>query len=126
MFGLAGGVGFVVDSTVLLLCLRALELGPLHSRAISFLCAMVVTWQMNRRFTFESAEPLLGEFARFVAANSVGAAINVAVYTAVILFLGSKGAIPVIGVALGSLAGMTVNFTLSSWLVFRRNRPLAP
>jgi putative flippase GtrA len=120
-FGLSGTAGFVVDSAVLVLCLRVFGLGPHVGRVISFAVAMTCTWQLNRRFTFRSTAPPLPEFARFVATNSLGALVNLGAYTAVIARFGTADPVPVLGVAAGSLCGMVVNYILSSWLVFRRH-----
>ena len=117
-FGLSGAIGFVVDSGVLLLCLKGFGLGPHVSRFISFAVAMTCTWQMNRRFTFRSTAPPLPEFGRFVATNSFGALVNLGAYTAVVAAFGAGGWVPVLGVAAGSLCGMVVNYVLSSRLVF--------
>jgi len=119
-FAVAGTVGFVVDASVLALGMKGLGLGPHAGRFLSFAVAMIFTWQLNRRFTFRSNAPPLPEFARFVATNSVGAAVNLGAYAVVIAVLGAGGFVPQLGVAAGSLCGMVVNYILSSWLVFRR------
>lgn len=119
-FAVAGTVGFVVDASVLAFGMKLLHLGPHVSRYLSFAVAMVFTWQLNRRLTFRSNASPLPEFARFVATNSVGAAVNLGAYAVVIALFGSQGIVPQLGVAAGSLCGMVVNYTLSSWLVFRK------
>ena len=93
-------------------------MGPYWGRCVSFLAAVSVTWLLNRKFTFASRALPGPEFVRFVTANAVGVAINFATYTLVIVLFGASGFFPVIGVALGSLAGLAVNFTLSRTLVF--------
>jgi len=121
-FGLVGVAGFIVDSSVLMLCMRTGLSGPYVSRIFSFAAAVTTTWLLNRRFTFASREAPGPEFLRFVAANSLGALVNFAAYSVFILCQGAVGGRPVLGVAIGSLCGLAVNFCLSNWLVFRQRR----
>jgi putative flippase GtrA len=55
---------------------------------------------------------------RFVTLNLFGGAVNYGVYAAYISMHAASSAVPAIGVALGSIAGMFVNFYLSRRLVF--------
>lgn len=121
-FGLVGVAGFAVDSGVLMLCLRFTPLGPYASRPLSFGAAVTTTWLLNRRFTFDSRDDPLPEYLRFIAANSLGALVNLAVYSLFIWVVGARGGRPVLGVAAGSLCGLVVNFCLSDRLVFRQSR----
>jgi putative flippase GtrA len=91
-------------------------------RIISYALASSSTWYMNRRFTFADSrnDNRLGEWMRFVALNLSGGAVNYAIYAAYIRMHAGSTMAPAIGVALGSLAGMLVNFHLSKRLVFNR------
>ena len=81
-FALAGAIGFAVDAGVLSAGL-ALGLGPGAARAPSFLAAVLTTWGINRRLTFETrAAASLREFGAYLAAMSLGLSINLAVYLA--------------------------------------------
>ena len=52
--------------------------------------------------------------------------MNYAAYAAYLHYIGRSGATPAVGVTLGSLAGLRVNFTLSGQLFFRKpNSPAA-
>lgn len=46
-FALVGTIGFLTDVTVLVIGMR-LGAGPYIARVISFLCAVAVTWLLNR------------------------------------------------------------------------------
>jgi putative flippase GtrA len=127
-FGMVGGVGLVVDTTVLYLCIYGLHLGFYVSRLISYLVAATTTWALNRIFTFKGAEsgPLYRQWAHFVAVNSFGGIVNFAVYSAVLAvgrpFMGwplLAAFLPMMGVVAGSLAGMFLNFAASKRLVFK-------
>lgn len=119
-FGLVGVAGFVVDATVLALLIGIL--GPYWGRALSFLCAVVATWALNRRFTFpdrSSGYGLVPEFARYFAAMLGGGALNYAVYALLLQATGHDGAWPYVAVAAGSLCGMALNLALARFAVFR-------
>jgi putative flippase GtrA len=119
-FVIAGVVGFVVDAGILYLAL-AVGLGYFAGRAVSFLCAVWATWQINRRYTFTSgrSESVWVEWWRYLAAMSVGGVVNYGAYSATILTLKGLPFLPIIGVAVGSLAGMVVNFASAKLWVFK-------
>jgi len=130
-FAGVGVVGFAADSGTLYLGLH-LGLGYFIGRAVSFLSAVGVTWYLNRRFTFPggSGAPLASEGWRYLAAMSIGGAVNFCVYCAIVLGLSvhatllantAKSLIPLTGVAAGSAAGLVVNFSLARFWVYRRS-----
>ena len=122
-FSMVGALGFLVDAGVLHLLIAGAG-GDLYvSRLLSFLAAASFTWAMNRRFTFDPTDHHAGhQWIRFIAVNGIGGAINYAVYAFMVATLPLVAALPVLGVAAGSLAGLAVNFTASRTLVFGRTR----
>jgi len=118
LFALAGTVGFVVDAGVLYAL--APWLGWYAARVASFLAAATATWLINRRYTFAVERPpsLWREYLAYLGAMLGGAAVNYAVYALVLQFVHGRGA-ALLGVALGSLAGMAVNYLSARHLVFR-------
>ncbi|MDG2286825.1 MAG: GtrA family protein [Alphaproteobacteria bacterium] len=81
------------------------------ARAGSFLIAVTFTWWMNRKFTFQSTDHrLIYEWGRFLTANSLGGAVNLGVYAALVGTIDLVSTFPVLGVAVGSIAGLAVNF----------------
>jgi putative flippase GtrA len=119
-FVVAGTVGFLVDAGVLQLLIAVFAAAPLPARVLSFLCANLVTWRLNRRFAFtQSQQGTAREWLRYLAASWVGAAANYLAFAAAIVWLPSAGWVPSLGVAVGSLAGMVVNFVLYTRVVFR-------
>lgn len=121
-FAIVGTAAFVVDTAVLYLALWA-GLGLYSGRAVSYLVAATFTWYGNRRITFASraqgTSAVTAEWIRFLLTNLVGGAVNYAVFAALVSQLELARTFPVIGVAAGAIAGLSVNFTLSKWLVFR-------
>ena len=122
-FGTVGTLGFLVDTAVVY-ALKG-SLGLYGARAVSFLVAVTFTWALNRAWTFKGRGTggMLRQWALFVAANSSGAALNIATYVLLVAFSAFCAANPVAAVAAGSVAGMFVNFALSRGVVFRAARP---
>jgi putative flippase GtrA len=119
-FAAVGVVGFFVDAGVLTLAMSLLGLNIYSARVLSFLTAVTATWAMNRAFTFkERASPsMVKEWVRFCAANAVGGLVNLGTYVLLVNTVAIAHDLPVVGVAAGSLAGLSVNFTLSRIFVF--------
>jgi putative flippase GtrA len=121
-FLVGGVIGFIVDASVLMACIRLLEWPPLASRVPSFLIAATVTWRYHRRFTFPVAASSRGgvrEWLRFLAANAVGNAVNLGTYA---LLLHPFGRSPLAALAIASVAAAALNFAVSKWWVFRGSR----
>lgn len=120
-FAVAGVAGLVADVVVLYVML-ALGMGLFGGRAISFLSAVWVTFRLNRRYTFGSHpdQSVWGEWWRYLGAMIAGGAVNYAAYSAVVVLFPNLPFLPMVAVAAGSLAGMSVNFASAKFLVFRR------
>jgi putative flippase GtrA len=121
-FGAVGVLGFVVDAGVLHVMLRSTHSGLYLGRAVSFLCAVTATWILNRTFTFRGAAGPSGmhhEWLRYLGANSMGALINLGLYSVLVAHVAAFAATPAMAVAAGSLSGLVVNFALTKTYVFR-------
>jgi putative flippase GtrA len=122
-FILIGFVGFIVDAGVLHVLTSGAGARPMAGRVGSFFCASLVTWRLNRRYTFagqSSGNGSFGEWLRYVWTSGVGALVNYAMFAVLVLTLPLVAVTPTLGVAAGSLAGMIVNFTLYRLVVFRK------
>lgn len=112
-FALVGASGFVVDTAVLYLAMHG-GAGPYLGRLFSYLAAATFTWVCNRRFTFAvDLPPSVREWLAFLVANSVGGAINYAVYAGLVATQVVVARHPVLGVGAGACAGLAINFALS-------------
>jgi putative flippase GtrA len=119
-FGMAGVIGFLVDTAVVY-ALRA-PAGLYFAGAAAYFAAVTATWWINRTWTFQSIAtigPMHRQWARYVAANIPGLILNLGTYF--VLVAGSRfcATYPVLAVAFGAIAGMFANFILSRALVFR-------
>lgn len=121
-FGAVGVLGFVVDAGVLHVMLRSTHSGFYLGRVVSFLCAVTATWILNRTFTFRGVAGQSGmhhEWLRYLGANSMGALINLGLYSVLVAHVAAFAATPAMAVAAGSLSGLVVNFALTKTYVFR-------
>ena len=122
-FGVSGVLGFGVDAGVLYLL--APWLGWYGARVLSFWAAATATWLFNRHFTFADGAARGGmalwrEYGSYLVAMLGGAAVNYGVYALTLHLLPPAPWVPLLGVALGSCAGMVVNFAAARQVVFRR------
>ncbi len=120
LFAVAGTIGFLVDAGVLYFLLGA-GAGFFAGRAVSFLCAVWVTWRINRRFAFRASAPKVTPDAwwRYLLAMSGGGVVNYSAYCAAIVLLPPGAWTPLLGVGIGSLLGLAVNFASARLWVFR-------
>ena len=120
-FCVVGGGGFVVDSAVYLGA--SLAAGPLASRFTSFTAAVVFTYVFNRWFTFENPRKAsVVEFAKYYASMVLGGAVNIGIFYAAVTLSPLVAKFPVAGIALGSVAGLVVNFLTSRMLLSSKTR----
>lgn len=117
---MVGTVGFVIDAGILQLLVLGTGMNPYIARIISFLVAASSTWFMNRHYTFNvKHHPTRSEWARYIALMLLGAAVNYGAFAICITAWELARARPWLGVAVGSVAGLAINFLTSQFLVFR-------
>jgi putative flippase GtrA len=117
-------------------------LGWYLARVFSFLAAATTTWWFNWRYTFATEDPagqadarrdsvavlplsvaqrtaaVIQQYLHYLATMLVGGAVNYAVYALTLQWTQLPGA-ALLGVALGSVAGMGFNFLSARYWVFR-------
>jgi putative flippase GtrA len=120
-FASVGVLGFIVDAMVLYACIKGLGLGLYAGRLVSYLCAATTTWYLNRRMTFAHCDQTAPakQWLRFLATNGVGGLVNFGSYSIVVATLPAGMLVPLLGVAVGSIAGLFFNFTASRLFVFK-------
>lgn len=117
LFCVVGTGGFLVDSGVFLVV--ALFFPALLSRILSFSAAVLFTYFLNRRLTFQVRKRACSsEFIHYYANMVLGGAVNIAVFYGTYVLTPLVKTHPIVGIALGSIAGLVVNF-LTSRILFR-------
>lgn len=126
-FALVGVTISLIDAAVLYLLL-ALGVDAHIGRVISLGASVSCGYLLNRYFTFhhiETGRALWESLLRHYSVNSIGSALNIGVYSAVLLIgqhLGGQVAaaatLPLLAVWIGGLAGMSFNFFFSKKMVF--------
>ena len=122
-FAIVGAIGFAIDAGVLTLAVR--ELSSVYAaRALSFSCAVLATWLLNRLYVFEPDKraSLAAEYGRYLATQIAGALTNLAVFVALIESIPRLAATPVVPLAIGALLGALVNYAGSALWVFDATR----
>ena len=125
-FVIVGGLGFIVDAGILHILTQWFGFDRYSARLISFIMASSFTWLGNRTHTFnvgDKVKPNVTEWIRYVIASSIGASANLGAYFLVVSVWGHAPQHLVIGVAIGSIAGMFVNLFLYDRVVFARRPP---
>jgi putative flippase GtrA len=123
-FGFVGVCGYFVDTGILALATDVEGLDFETGRVFSVFFAMCFTWLGNRYLTFPERRArtpggAFQEWLRFMGANLLGAVINYAASVALVKFAAFPFNYKYAAQAIGVLAGLIFNFTLSRTVVFR-------
>lgn len=121
-FGLIGGIGFFVDGGILTLLTSWLLMNVYVARAISFPIATVVTWYLNRSFTFRAHTARnisKEEYLRYLIVQIGGGLLNLAVFIALVHSFNWMNNLPILPLAIGAVFGMVFNYTFSRIWVFK-------
>ena len=123
-FCAVGGVGFLVDASVLEVAVHVFGTDPIRGRLLSFSVAVLATFELNRRWAFRSraARPYLAAFASYLGVQGLGFACNILVYTALYLTLPPPDAVPLLCLVIASGVALGVNYAGASVFVFGRQR----
>ncbi|MDX1735618.1 MAG: GtrA family protein [Halioglobus sp.] len=121
-FALVGSIGFIVDAGLLTLLSQKFGLGLYVSRLFSFTCATLVTWLINRVYTFRhltrGGAVHYSEYLRYVVVQVTAAFANLAVFVLVIEQFPATADYPVLPLAVGAVFGMVINFLGARYWVY--------
>jgi len=112
-FGLVGLLGFAIDTGLTVALERVASLPPFAARPPAIVSAMLVTWWLNRGFSFRVAAPL-SSLGRYAAVVAIAALLNY------LLFLvGVDHGMGTVGAIFAATAvSMVLSFTGYRYLVF--------
>lgn len=117
-FAIVGGTGFVVDAWVLTTLLELRLADKFSARVVAIGLALVVTWSLNRRFTFGASDrPVAVEGVRYGTIGIIGNVLNFIVYSGILLTFPTTK--PLIAMTFGSATATVFNYTGYSKLVFK-------
>lgn len=123
LFGLAGVVGYFVDVAVTIL----LEpiMGVYIARVPGFMAAVTATWLLNRSLTFKSRpskyKKIYKEYLHYITLMIGGLAMNYAAYAVSVTLLPDSFYKIYMAVAIGSLAGMMINYLTSRKYIYNQD-----
>lgn len=120
-FCVVGGVGFVVDASVLYGLVWLAQMDHVSARFCSFLVAVLATWTLNRLWTFKAhaGRNHAKEAGLYFLVQGTGGAVNIATYSLAIALVPILGRWLVIPLAIGTAAGLIINFLGSKHIAFR-------
>lgn len=125
-FCLVGATGFAVDAGLLLLILRGGLLGPVAARFLSFGAAVLITFALNRLWSFRvgpgDQRSFVGDLIAYLGVQGFGFLCNLVIYTVALAALPDPWSRPLPCLALASGAALIVNYFGSDLIVFRRRR----
>ncbi|MFV2031473.1 MAG: GtrA family protein [Gammaproteobacteria bacterium] len=121
-FAIVGGIGFLVDATVLIIIFEFMQLDLIYARVIAFSFAASSNWILNRAFTFSDIN-LVGkksaEWIRFFISAIVSAIPNLGIFFLLMLILPESLVFVIFAMCCGILAGYYSNYRLARVWVFR-------
>lgn len=118
-FGMVGGIGFVIDASMLAVIHHALGINPFAARVFSIVLAAFTTWRLNRSVTFQpSNHGQIHEGVRYYCVVVFSAGINYGIYSAILLLI--NGFPPILAAAAATGCAMTISYVGYSQFVFRR------
>jgi putative flippase GtrA len=120
-FGLVGTAGFIVHATMLHLMVDVVGVNAYAGWLAGFTVAVTATFLLNRAFTFRQPNHHgpLGQALLYLMVQGAGAATNFAAYAAAIVLVPQLRHALLIPLALGSIAGLCLNFLGAKHLAFR-------
>lgn len=122
------GVSISIIDVVILYILLGYEVNPYLGRILSLSSSMTAGYALNRYFTFhylETGRALWHSLLRHYSVHAVGAGLNIAVFILVLQIglemggrIAASATLPLLGVWIGGMAGLSFNYILSKKLVF--------
>ena len=123
-FGLVGGVGFVVDLGVVFALVYVFELDPVVARIPAWITAVSTTYLFNLLFTFRSTrlklvdrKQKLARYGLYILSQLGGGVLNILSF---FLFVSLFGVPWSIGIVVGTLLGMILNYLGAATVISRR------
>lgn len=114
-FAIAGVIATAAHYTVLVLLIEIARAPPLFSTTAGYCVGIVVSYILNRRYTFKSEAPFAQSFAKFAAFYGVGMFLNGAIFAALM----SIGAWYLVAQVVATAIVMVWNYFGARFVAFR-------
>ncbi len=121
LFCCSGTLGFCVDTSFYYFF--SIFFSFYTARLFSFILAVIFTWLFNRTLTFRGtglSGSKMKEFSLYLLSMCVGGTANYATFVVLMKTYSFIHNLPILGIGVGSIVGLTINFTLSKLVVFRK------
>jgi putative flippase GtrA len=106
-FAFVGGLGFLLDACITL-ALIGRGIDPFTARIIAIALAMMVNWRLHRSVTFGASDTSQAtEGIRYFTVALLAAALNYAIYVALLLFVPFVSPLMAIIIAIGTVTALT-------------------
>ena len=125
-FALVGGIGFIVDTTTMVLLFDSLGLDLLPARMIAFITAVTSNWFLNRKFTFiglAANGAASAEWLRFFISALLSAVPNLGVFFLLMQLLPESLPAILLAMSAGILIGYACNYQLAKLWVYKSTAP---
>ena len=119
-FCLIGFFGFIIESFLITVIIELLTISKSNSRLISIPICLLLTWFLNRNFTFDNKNREIPKqiFLYYLLIGG-GVTLNFIVYYFSIIFLNNLKYDYIISVAIGSISSMLFNYFNMKFFVFK-------
>jgi putative flippase GtrA len=123
-FAAVGAIGFLIDAGILAALTHGAGWPPWAARVPSFATAVLATWLLNRRLTFQGRglQRRSLEALGYGAIQACGAGINLLVFGLCLAIVPRLAAMPVIPFAVGSGVAMVFNYAALKRVLYARER----
>ena len=117
-FLIAGISGFLLEYAIIYYLVLIFEVNAIAPRFLSFPLAVLLTWYINRRLTFnKQTPPNLPELIRFIKSTALAQAANFLSYS--IILINVTYISPLIALLIASIISINVSFFLYLKYVFK-------
>ena len=117
-FLIAGISGFLLEYAIIYYLVLIFEVNAIAPRFLSFPLAVLLTWYINRRLTFnKQTPPNLPELIRFIKSTALAQAANFLSYS--IILINVTYVSPLIALLIASIISINVSFFLYLKYVFK-------
>jgi putative flippase GtrA len=114
-FALVGCANTLLGFTVIMAAAWLLQLGDVAANAIGYACGLLLSFVLNRRYTFRYEGRTAGALVRYLLAFAVSYGVNVGV---LVIFTAVLGQSSVLSQALAVCSYTIAFYALSRWVVF--------